>query len=79
MAQAWQAGMSRESHQYGVGALLVTYAVQEACRKGARIFNLGSSGGDRGLIFFKESMGGREHCFPVVRMRKRWWGWIRAR
>lgn len=79
VAQAWQAGISSESYDYYVGSLLVTHAVSEAYRRGIRIFNLGSSGGDSGLIFFKRSLGGREHRYPVVGVRKRWWGWIKSR
>jgi CelD/BcsL family acetyltransferase involved in cellulose biosynthesis len=79
MAQAWQAGMSEEANVYGVGVLLIKYAVEEACNRGMKIFNLGSSGGNEGIIFFKESLGGREYRFPVASMQKRWWGWLKKR
>ncbi len=78
-AQAWQAGMSERSSEYSAGALLVKHAVKEACGMGVTGFNLGSSGGNRGIIFFKESMGGGEFRFPVGEVSKRWWGWIRKR
>jgi hypothetical protein len=76
-AQAWQAGMSPDSGQHGVDGLLVKYAVKEACERGMQLFNLGSSGGDAGIIYFKESLGGREYLFPAVSVRKRWWSWLR--
>lgn len=79
MAQAWQAGISPEAYPYHVGSLLVTSAVEEAYRRGFKIFNLGSSGGDEGLIFFKKSLGGTEYVYPVLEMKKRWWGWLRRR
>jgi len=79
MAQAWQAGMSEESGHYGAGVLLIKYAVMKACERGMKTFNLGSSGGDEGIIYFKESLGGEEYCFPVVTSRKKWWGWIKKR
>lgn len=79
MAQAWQAGISPEAYPYHVGSLLVTRAVEEAYRRGIKIFNLGSSGGDEGLIFFKKSLGGTEFVYPVLEIKKRWWGWLRRR
>lgn len=79
MAQAWQAGISSEAYPYHVGSLLVTSAVEEAYLRGLKIFNLGSSGGDEGLIFFKKSLGGTEFVYPVIEMKKRWWGWLRSR
>jgi CelD/BcsL family acetyltransferase involved in cellulose biosynthesis len=79
MAQAWQAGISPEAYRYSVGSLLVTAAVEEAYRRGCRTFNLGSSGGDEGMIFFKRSFGGSEYLYPVLEMKRRWWGWLRKR
>ncbi len=76
MGQAWQAGMSRQANQYGAGPLLIREAVREACNRGMKLFNLGSSGGREGIIFFKESMGGWECNYPVIREDKRWWRWI---
>jgi len=79
MAQAWQAGISSKAYPYHVGSLLVACAVEEAYRRGLKLFNLGSSGGDEGLIFFKKSFGGTEFVYPVLEMKKRWWGWLRRR
>lgn len=79
MAQAWQAGISPHAYPYHVGSLLVTSAVEEAYRRGLKTFNLGSSGGDEGLIFFKKSLGGTEFVYPVLEIKKRWWGWLRRR
>jgi len=79
MAQAWQGGMTERAREFETGALLLKSAMEEACRKGCRVFNLGSSGGNRGILFFKESLGGREHRYPVITMRKRWWGLVRGR
>ena len=78
-AQAWQAGMTPDSHRYDVGALLVIEAVREACRRGVKRFNLGSSGGEEGIRFFKQSMGGMEHRFTVAGVGKRWWRLLRGR
>lgn len=71
-AQAWQAGVSPLAHAVDAGAFLVMCAVREAIDRGAGVFNLGSSGKDAGMIFFKESMGGEEFTYPVVE-RTRWW------
>ena len=79
MAQAWQAGISPEAYPYHIGSLLVTGAIEEAYRRGSEVFNLGSSGGDEGLIFFKKSLGGTEFVYPILEMKKRWWGWLRRR
>ncbi|MDZ7859654.1 MAG: GNAT family N-acetyltransferase [Candidatus Krumholzibacteriota bacterium] len=77
IAQAWQAGVSEEAKSYGVSPYLVLRAIEEAYRRKMKFFNMGSSGGDEGLIYFKESLGGREFNYPVVKSGKRWWEWIR--
>jgi hypothetical protein len=79
MAQAWQGGMSERARGLETGAILIKSAMEEACRRGCRTFNLGSSGGNRGILFFKESLGGREHRYPIVSARKRWWALVRGR
>ena len=73
MAQAWQGGMTERAHEFEAGAILIKSAMEEACRRGCRVFNLGSSGGNPGILFFKESVGGIEYRYPVITMRKRWW------
>ena len=78
-AQAWQAGHTAEAHEHDIATVLVVRAVEEAYRRGARIFNLGSSLGDEGLLFFKRSLGARECDYTVLARRKRWWTWIRPR
>lgn len=77
MAQAWQAGMSERSREYGIDIMLVVEAVAEACRREMKIYNLGSSSGHEGIILFKKLLGGREYRYPVVTARKRWWGWLK--
>ena len=79
MAQAWQAGMTKRAHEFETGAILLRSAIEEACRRGCRVFNLGSSGGNRGILFFKESLGGCEYRYPVIVARKRWWRVARGR
>ena len=79
MAQAWQAGVSEEANKYGISPYLAVLAIEEAYNRGMKYFNLGSSGGDEGLIYFKKSIGGREFNYPVVRSGKRWWRWIKNR
>ena len=79
MGQAWQAAMSEDASEYEVSALLILEAVREAYARGMRIFNLGSSGGNRGIIFFKESMGGKEHLYRIATVRKKWWSWLKGR
>lgn len=79
MAQGWQAGVSEISHQYDLGSLLVLHAVKEAYRRGMKIYNLGSSGENKGLVFFKESLGGKEYRYPVAGIMTRWWRWVRRR
>ncbi|MCK4538075.1 MAG: GNAT family N-acetyltransferase [Candidatus Krumholzibacteria bacterium] len=76
-AQAWQAGMDADSDVSGIASWLVYNAVKEACRRGIDEFNLGSSGGDKGMIFFKESMGGLEKTYSVMETRKNWWKLLR--
>lgn len=78
MAQAWQGGMTERAHEFEAGAILIKSAMEEACRRGCRVFNLGSSGGDPGILFFKESVGGHEYRYPVITMRKRWWALVRG-
>ena len=76
-AQAWQAGHAPEAHEHDVATVLVVSAVEEAARRGVRIFNLGTSLGDEGLRFFKRSLGGRERRCTTLARRKRWLTWIR--
>ena len=78
-AQAWQAGVSEESRSTGIASYLVYRAVEEAYKREMKFFNLGSSGGDRGMLFFKRSMGGEEHCYPVLEVKKKWWRWLKRR
>jgi hypothetical protein len=79
MAQAWQGGMTERAREFETGAILIKSAMEEACRRGCRVFNLGSSGGNRGILFFKESLGGRERRYPIVTTGKRWWALARGR
>lgn len=79
MAQAWQAAVSKDASNYAASSLLIKKAVEEACRRGMRIFNLGSSGGNKGIMFFKESLGGEEYIYPLFAERKKWWVWLKGR
>jgi CelD/BcsL family acetyltransferase involved in cellulose biosynthesis len=79
MAQAWQGGMTERACEFETGSILIKSAMEEACRRGCRIFNLGSSGGNSGILFFKESLGAREYRYPVVTLGKRWWAIARGR
>jgi hypothetical protein len=79
MAQALQGGMTERAREFETGAILIKSAMEEACRRGCRVFNLGSSGGNRGILFFKESLGGRERRYTVITARKRWWALVRGR
>ena len=78
-AQAWQAGVTPRANEYDAAAYLVMVAVREAISRGTSVFNLGSSSGDAGMIFFKESMGGVEYRYPVVEKKRRWLEWLRKR
>jgi hypothetical protein len=78
-AQAWQAGVSPQASEHDTAAYLLMIAVNEAILRGVSVFNLGSSGGDAGMIFFKESMGGEEHLYPVVEKKRRLLEWLRRR
>lgn len=69
VAQAWQAGMSPRGNEHEAATALLRAALADACARGMLTFNLGSSAGDRGMIFFKESLGGIEHRYPVVELR----------
>lgn len=79
MAQAWQGGMTARAKEYETGALLIKKAMEEACRRGMRVFNLGSSGGNEGILFFKESLGGVEHRYQIWETAKGWWRLARRR
>lgn len=78
-AQAWQAGLTERASSYEVSALLILRAVEEAYRRNMKIFNLGSSGGNEGIMFFKESLGGREHIYHAIVTASRWFRFIRRR
>jgi hypothetical protein len=78
-AQAWQAGLTERASTFEVSAMLVVRAVEEAYRRGMKYFNLGSSDGNEGIVFFKESLGGREHVYRIVEMASRWYRFIRRR
>ena len=79
MAQAWQGGMAEQAKEFEASALVLKKAMEEACARGCRAFNLGSSGGNEGILFFKESLGGREFAYTSATMRKLWWGLLRGR
>ena len=76
-AQAWQAGLTERAPSYEVSAILIVWAVEEAYRRGMKYFNLGSSGANEGIIFFKESLGGREHIYHIAETSSRWYRFIR--
>ena len=78
-AQAWQAGLTERASAFEVSAMLVVGAVEEAYRRGMKYFNLGSSDGNEGIIFFKESLGGREHNYRIVEAASGWYRFIRRR
>jgi hypothetical protein len=44
-----------------------------------QVFNLGSSGGNEGILFFKESFGGVEHRYRIWETAKGWWRLARRR
>ena len=77
MAQAWISGVSLEGNDLGAPTLLICNSVKKAYKKGMQYFNLGSSGGDRGLIFFKESLGAKRSDYLIMTSEKGWWNWIR--
>ena len=79
MAQAWQGGMTGRAGEFETGAILIKSAIAEACRRGSRLYNLGASGGNAGIVFFKESLGGHEHRYPVITLRKRLLAFVRGR
>jgi hypothetical protein len=78
-AQAWQAGLGSRASSYEVSATLVVRAVEEAYRRGMKYFNLGTSGGNEGIVFFKESLGGREYFYHVVEATSGLYRFIRRR
>ena len=69
VAQAWQGGMTPLASEHEAGSLCIRKAMAEACERGMHTFNLGSSAGERGIVFFKESLGAGEYRYPVVTMR----------
>lgn len=76
-AQAWQAGIAPLAREFDAAAFLVLHAIREAIERGVAVFNLGSSGGDGGMIFFKESMGAEERRYRVIERERGWWRWLR--
>ena len=59
--------------------MLVVGAVEEAYGRGVKHFNLGTSGGNEGIVFFKESLGGRERFYRIVEKAGRLYRSIRRR
>ena len=72
MAQAWQAGLTERASEYDISSMLIFSAVEEAYERGIKEFNLGSSGQNEGIRFFKESLGGREHLYSTLTVEKGW-------
>jgi len=69
MAQAWQGGMTARGNEHEAASLCARKGMELACERGMRVFNLGSSAGDRGIALFKESLGGEEHSYTVLSAR----------
>jgi hypothetical protein len=77
--QAWQACLTARAVSFEISAVLILEAVEEAYRRGVGVFNLGSSSGSEGIRFFKESLGGREHLYSILKTDKRWYRAIKGR
>lgn len=69
MGQAWQGAMTSKAQEHEAASICAKRGIEEACKRGMEIFNLGSSGGDRGIIFFKESLGAERRSYPVLSAR----------
>jgi hypothetical protein len=78
-AQAWQAGLTGRASTFEISAVLIIKAIEEAYRRGMEVFNLGSSGGNEGIRFFKESLGGSEHLYSILETHKGWFRMIKGR
>ena len=67
----WMSAMDKDlAHRTHAGALLQSLAVEEACRAGARWFQLGESEADSGVGAFKERFGGRPVHYTALHLER---------
>jgi hypothetical protein len=69
--QYTRGAMNKElADQTGANKLLHWLAIQDACQRGARWYQMGQSGFGDPVAFFKESLGARAHPFPEFQLER---------
>jgi hypothetical protein len=66
---AWNGVVRGTADGTQASTLLYAECIRDACEKGCREYNLGSSLGKRSLIDYKESLGGRARSYRTLRWR----------
>lgn len=67
---AWYGMASAQGDEMHAGTMLYARCMRDACERGFDDYNLGASLGKRSLIAYKESLGGREYRYRIVRYRR---------
>jgi CelD/BcsL family acetyltransferase involved in cellulose biosynthesis len=67
---AWYGMASARGDELNAGTLLYARCIRDACESGHTDYNLGASLGKRSLIEYKESLGGVEYRYRILRHRR---------
>ena len=67
---AWYGMASTRGDELNAGTLLYARCIRDACETGYTDYNLGASLGKRSLIEYKESLGGVEYRYRIIRHRR---------
>jgi CelD/BcsL family acetyltransferase involved in cellulose biosynthesis len=67
---AWYGMASVRGDELNAGTLLYARCIRDACESGYADYNLGASLGKRSLIEYKESLGGVEYRYRILRHRR---------
>jgi len=67
---AWYGMASAKGDELNAGTLLYARCIRDACESGCADYNLGASLGKKSLIAYKESLGGREYRYRILRYRR---------
>lgn len=67
---AWYGMASARGDELNAGTLLYAHCMRDACEAGHADYNLGASLGKPSLIAYKESLGGVEYRYRILRYRR---------
>lgn len=67
---AWYGMASARGDELNAGTLLYARCMRDACESGYTDYNLGASLGKRSLVEYKESLGGVERRYRIIRHRR---------